>query len=201
MWYKKNMIQKGKVLPLFSYTKISLLLKNLPLHYPWGLGLPRWGVDFNARECSPHHCVVIETIFDWKMWFKGVEFVTAGPWNADTPHPRLLHWASQHQGQESNKGNQIKGLFTLSLPLPDCGTWGFLPKAPSCAEESFLPKFAILVSWWLFPGREHWAVVLPGRQEMCPKGAGLTAQPAWEDLALPWEIPWDKSWWLQIWWN
>lgn len=35
--------------------------------------------------------------------------------------------------------------------------------------------------------------MLPGRQEMCPKGARLTAEPAREDLALLGEIPWDES--------
>lgn len=127
------MIQKGKVLPFFSYTKISLLLKNLPLLYPWGLGVPRWGVDFNARECSPHHCVVIETMFDWKMWFKVVEFVTPGSWNADISCPRLLHWASQHQGEESNKG-------ALSLVLPSRCLWslGFLSQGSQpCRREIF----------------------------------------------------------------
>lgn len=65
--YTKNMIQKGKVLPLSRYTRTPFLLKSLHLLYPWGLGLP--GRGLNAREFPPHPCVLIKTMFDWKTLF------------------------------------------------------------------------------------------------------------------------------------
>lgn len=132
---RSRRIYLPKVLPLFSYAKISLLLKNLPLLYPWGLGLPRWGADLHASKCSPHRCVVIETMFDWKMWFKVVEFVTLGPWNDDIPHPRLLHWASQHQGEESNKG-----ALSLLLPSPCLWSLGFPSQGSQLCRKEFFAK-------------------------------------------------------------
>lgn len=60
---------EGKSSTSFSYTKTPLLFKSLHLLYLWGLGISRGGDDLDAREFQPHHCVVIETMFVWRMGF------------------------------------------------------------------------------------------------------------------------------------
>lgn len=100
-------------------------------------------------------------------------------------------------GQVSTKGkNQIKGLFPSSFPLPVCGAWGFPPKAPSCAEKSFLLKLAVLVRLVTVPREGALSPLSSGAAWQAgdvSQGSRVTAEPAREDLALLGEIPWDES--------